>query len=236
MLAEDVLAAARAHAQAAFPRESCGFVVLVAGAQRYRPCRNLADGQAHFVLSPEDYARVEGEGELLAVVHSHPNAAPEPSEADRVMMERWGLPGLILNVPVGHWRLWPREGYRPPLVGRTISHGVLDCFTLLQDHCRERLGLKLPDFERPDDWWAKGGNFYLEGFGRTGFVDVTGQTLREHDVLLMQLRAPVPNHVGVYLGGDVLLHHVMGRLSTRETCVGFWQRITQRVVRHASRC
>ncbi|WP_410520540.1 Mov34/MPN/PAD-1 family protein [Corallococcus exiguus] len=69
-LAEDVLAAALAHAQAEFPRESCGLVVLLGGAQRNRPCRNLADGQAHFVLAPEDYARAEGEGEVAAVVHS----------------------------------------------------------------------------------------------------------------------------------------------------------------------
>ncbi|RKH93607.1 C40 family peptidase [Corallococcus sp. AB038B] len=235
-LADDVLSAALTHAQADYPRESCGLVVLVDGAQRYRPCRNLAAGQAHFVLAPEDYAQAEGEGEVVAVVHSHPNAAPEPSEADRVMMERWGLPWLILNVPVGHWRLYFPDGYRPPLVGRTFSHGVLDCYSLIQDYYWERLGLALPDFERPDDWWAKGGNLYLEGFGRAGFVDVTGKAPREHDVLLMQLRAPVPNHAGVYLGGDVLLHHVMGRLSGRETYSGFWERITQRVVRHASRC
>ncbi|WP_375745367.1 C40 family peptidase [Corallococcus interemptor] len=86
-------------------------MVLVGGDHRYRPCRNFADGQAHFVLAPEDYARAEGEGEVMAVVHSHPNAAPEPSEADRVMMARWGLPWLILNVPVGHWRLWYPDGW-----------------------------------------------------------------------------------------------------------------------------
>ncbi|MFY2562217.1 C40 family peptidase [Corallococcus terminator] len=98
-----IVLASLAHAWAEYPRESCGLVVRVAGELTYRPYRNLAEGQAHFHLAPEDFARAEADGEVVAVVHSHPNAAPEPSEADRVMCERWGLPWLIVNVPVGHW-------------------------------------------------------------------------------------------------------------------------------------
>ncbi|QQR47759.1 C40 family peptidase [Myxococcus xanthus] len=231
-----IVEGALVHARSEYPREACGLVVAASGKQRYVPCRNQAEGQAHFILHPEDYARAEAEGEVLAVVHSHPNAAPEPSEADRVSMERWGLPWLIVNVPVGHWRLWHPTGYRPPLVGRPFSHGVLDCFSLIRDYFQERLGLELPDFHRPDGWWDKGGNLYLEGYAQAGFVDVTGQPLREHDVLLMQLRAQVPNHAGVYLGADVVLHHLQNRLSGRETYSGFWERITRKVVRHRTLC
>ncbi|MCP3065729.1 NlpC/P60 family protein [Myxococcus sp. K38C18041901] len=152
------------------------------------------------------------------------------------MCERWGLPWLIVNVPVGHWQVLVPSGYRAPLVGRPFSHGVLDCFALIRDYYADVMGLALPDFERPDDWWLKGGNLYLEGYERAGFVDVTGAPLREHDVLLMQLRAPVPNHAGVYLGADVVLHHLQASLSRRETYSGFWERITRRVVRHRSLC
>ncbi|WP_163869601.1 C40 family peptidase [Myxococcus eversor] len=230
------VASAVAHARADFPRESCGLVVRVAGELVYRPCRNLAAGQAHFHLAPEDFASAESAGEVVAVVHSHPNASPEPSEADRVMCERWGLPWLIINVPVGHWQVLYPSGYRAPLLGREFSHGVLDCFSLIRDYYRETLGLELPDFERPDDWWAKGGNLYLEGYEKAGFVDVTGSPLREHDVLLMQLRAKVPNHAGVYLGADVVLHHLQASLSKRETYSGFWARVTRKVVRHRTLC
>jgi proteasome lid subunit RPN8/RPN11 len=231
-----VIATALDHAREEFPRESCGLIVRAAGELTYRSCRNLAKGQAHFHLAPEDFARAEAEGEVVAVVHSHPNASPEPSEADRVMCERWGLPWLIVNVPVGHWQVLVPSGYRAPLVGRPFSHGVLDCFSLIRDYYAEVVGLELPDFERPGDWWLKGGNLYLEGYERAGFVDVTGQALREHDVLLMQLRAPVPNHAGVYLGADVVLHHLQNSLSKRETYSGFWARVTRKVVRHRSLC
>ncbi|MBZ4402465.1 C40 family peptidase [Myxococcus sp. AS-1-15] len=232
----ELVAAALSHAREESPRESCGLIARIAGELRYRRCRNLAEGHAHFHLSPEDFALAEAEGEVVAVVHSHPNASPEPSEADRVMCERWGLPWLIVNVPVGHWQVLCPSGYRARLVGRPFSHGVLDCFSLIRDYYAEVVGLDLPDFERPDDWWQKGGNLYLEGYERAGFVDVTGAPLREHDVLLMQLRAPVPNHAGVYLGADVVLHHLQASLSRRETYSGFWERITRRVVRHRSLC
>ncbi|GEL72983.1 hypothetical protein MVI01_47670 [Myxococcus virescens] len=115
-------------------------MVAAAGEQRYVPCRKQAEGQAHFIIHPEGYAGAEAEGEVLAVVHSHPNAAPEPSETDRVSVERWGLPWLIVNVPLGYWRLWHPTGYQPLLVGRPFSHGVLDCFSLIRDYFSSTCG------------------------------------------------------------------------------------------------
>lgn len=228
----ELLEQMRAHAARDFPREACGLVV--GGA--YLPCRNLAQSQAHFIMAPEDIAAAEGRGPIEAVVHSHPNAAPEPSEADRVMMERWGVPWFIVNWPTGEVREHRPTGYRPPLIGRVFSHGVLDCFALIKDHFAQELGIEIQEFDRPDDWWAKGGNLYLEGFGAAGFIDVTGQPLRAHDVPLMELRAKVPNHAGVYLGNGVILHHVMNRLSRREAYAGFWAKITRKVVRHRALC
>ncbi|WP_043946890.1 NlpC/P60 family protein, partial [Ralstonia solanacearum] len=40
------------------------------------------------------------------------------------------------------------------------------------------------------------------------------------DVILMQVRAPVPNHAAVYLGGVQMLHHLHGRLSSRDVYGG----------------
>ncbi len=229
--------AIREHARREFPRESCGLVIREpGGAERYVPCRNLADGQTHFIAAPEDIAEAEAQGELIAVAHSHPNSAPEPSQADRVMMERWGVPWIIINVPVGHWRVWEPSGYRPSLIGREFSHGVLDCYALVKDHFAEALGIALPEFEREDDWWRKGSNLYLDNFSAAGFVDVTLEEMRPHDCPLIALNSKVPNHAAVYLGDDVILHHVMRRLSRREVYSGYWKRHTRRVVRHRELC
>ena len=232
-----ILEAAHAHALREYPREACGLVVrlpLGGPSDMYWPCVNLADGQAHFILCPQDYARAEEAGEVVGIVHSHPNGAPEPSSADRVMMEQWGVPWLIISAPLGHSAWHYPTGYEAPLVGRPFSHGVLDCFSLIRDYYRLTLGITLPEFDRPDDWWAKGANLYLDNYHSAGFRDVGDSPPQAHDVILMQVRSKVPNHGAVYLGDDVILHHVMNRLSRREVYSGFWSKITTHILRHSS--
>ena len=73
------------HAQAEQPKECCGVVCVVKGRRRYFPCRNLAaTPDEHFVMDPLDYANAEDQGEVVAVIHSHPTMNPKPSEADLV--------------------------------------------------------------------------------------------------------------------------------------------------------
>lgn len=224
------------HVIQEYPREACGLIVDKHGTEFYVPCLNLADGQAHFIMDPMDIANAEQLGVLKAVVHSHPNAPPEPSQADLVMMERWGIPWLIVNWPTGEARWHKPSGYLPPLLGREFSHGVLDCFALVRDYYKLELGIDVPDFDRPDDWWNHGGNLYLENYGKAGFVDIGEAPIQKHDVCLIQFGSPVPNHAGVYLGDGVIMHHVTKRLSRREGYSGYWQRHTQKVVRHRTLC
>src|SRR5260364_213270 len=49
--------------------------------EHYVPFCNLAASDAHFILHPEDYAAAEEAGEVVCIVHSHPNLPPLPSEA-----------------------------------------------------------------------------------------------------------------------------------------------------------
>jgi proteasome lid subunit RPN8/RPN11 len=101
----------------------------------YIACTNAATDPADaFVLDPRDYAAAADEGTVLAIVHSHPNASAHPSMADRVMCERSGLPWLIMGWPSGVMTRTEPVGWRAPLVGREFHHGVLDCYTLIQDY------------------------------------------------------------------------------------------------------
>ena len=189
---------ARQHAARDFPREACGLVVVAKGRERYVPCRNAAVGTEHFEMPAEDYAAAEDLGEVMAVVHSHPNASAEPSQADRVACEASGLPWHIIAWPADDVRTIEPCGYQAPLVGRHFAHGILDCYSLVVDwYARER-GIDLPDFERHDDWWAKGGDLYMQHYAEAGFR-VVSQDTPEHpgDVSLMQVRARVQNEGGV---------------------------------------
>lgn len=229
---EAIVAAVRAHAAREAPREACGVVTVERGRRRYRPCRNVSGGDAEFEIHAEDWAAAEDAGEVVQVVHSHPYGAPEPSQADRVGCERSGLPWLIVNHPLGHWTEIRPCGYRAPLVGRAFCHGVLDCYTLIRDYYAEQLGIALPDFARAERWWEKGGDLYRQHFAEAGFAAVETSALREHDVILMRVASPVPNHAAVYLGGQVMLHHLQGRLSSRDVYGGWYQLNTTQVLRH----
>lgn len=247
--------AVRAHAVAEYPRECCGLVVMVDGKETYRPCRNTAQGSEHFVLAAEDFAAAADAGEVIAVVHSHPDYPPTPSEADRVACEASGLPWFIVtvakgddgNVQAGEIRGFVPEGYKAPLIGRPFAHGVLDCYTLVRDWYERERGVVLPDFHREDDWWERGDNLYLKHYEEAGFRPLSaGEALEPGDVILMQIRSPKdPNHAGIFIGStglkespnlhpvpNAMLHHLHGQHSERVVYGGYWEEVTRLVLRY----
>jgi len=218
-----------AHATHEFPREACGVIVTSHGRDAYLPCVNLAQNNEHFVIDPADYAAAEDKGEVTAIVHSHPVTAPNPSQADLIGIEKSGIPWVIVNPLSGAHTITNPTGYTAPLIGREFSHGVLDCLTLIQDYYLS-IGIQLPQSERENEWWLKGQNLYLDLYEDWGFVEVAEPQL--HDVVLIKMGSPVPNHGAIYLGDNIILHHVMRRLSCRDVFGGYWQRHATHYLRH----
>lgn len=223
-----------AQALADSPRESCGLLVAVGNKDRYVPCRNIApDPEETFTLAPQDYLAARRLGKVLAVCHSHPKTSEEPSKADLAACEKLGLPWYILSVATLQINRIAPSGYVVPLLGREFVHAVLDCYALIRDYYAQTLSVSLPDFEREDLWWDKGQNLYMDNFEKAGFRVV--HDLRVHDVLLMQLRSKkVPNHAAVYLGDDLIMQHLSGRLSSRDPYGGQWLKHTTHRLRHES--
>jgi len=218
------------HAWREYPRECCGLILNIAGAETYFPCKNIAENQIDFIIDPIDYARAEDTGQIIAIVHSHCNISPRPSQVDLVSCEATGLPWHIVSIPNEAWFTHYPTGYKAPLIGREFSHGVLDCYSLIRDWYKEKLGIELMDFDRVERWWDKGGNLYFENIKKGGFEIV--DDLQPNDLILMQVRSSVINHGAVYLGNDIIIHHVMNRLSSRETYSGFWEKVTRCVIRY----
>ncbi len=229
-----IVSAVREHAAREAPRECCGVVVAVDGRQVYRACRNLSPVDAQFDIDPLDLIAAGREGEIKAICHSHVFVSAQPSPADLVECERSGLPWLIVNHPTGaaHW--FEPSGYEAPLLGRVFVHGVLDCYALVRDWYRRELGVDLMDFKRPDDWWLHGGDLYRENFARAGFVPVEMSALKRGDMIVMTVRSKVPNHAAVYLGDQVILQHLQGRLSSRDVYGGWFLKNTTHRMRHTS--
>lgn len=229
----DSRAAALEHARRDAPRESCGLLVVTRGRERYAPCRNDAQGTEHFVLNADDYAAAEDSGDVVAVVHSHPGASPKPSQADRVACERTGLPWYIVNPATEQWAECQPEGYRAPLVGRQFVHGCVDCYSLIRDWYAQERSVTLPDFERRDGWWHGEQDLYLDNFQRAGFERTDDP--QHGDVVLMRVQSRKVNHGGILLDGGIILHHLQGRLSSREVYGGYWQKVTHCVLRYVGK-
>jgi proteasome lid subunit RPN8/RPN11 len=224
--------AAEAHAAQEYPREACGLIISVKGKERYYPCRNVAESaMEHFTIAPEDYAAAEDIGDIVAVVHSHPNANPAPSEADKVACEASGVPWHIVGYPVVRWAELKPTGYRAPLIGRQFVFGVLDCYSLARDFYREEMRIELPDFPRTDGFWKRGENLYVDNFSKMGF-QITDQ-LEYGCGVLMKIQSDITNHAAVYVGNDVILHHLYGRLSCRETYGnGYYRKHTTHILKY----
>jgi proteasome lid subunit RPN8/RPN11 len=222
ILSETVKAKFVEQAKAECPREACGLVIIKNGKQVYYPAKNLAKGSDNFILDPLDYEKADTAGEIVAVIHSHPNMSAKPSQADLVACEGSGLPWFICGIPSEQWEYIEPSGYIAPLVGRQWSHGVLDCYAIIRDWYAQEKNISLLDFERSDEWWKMGGNLYLDNFEKAGFKRITLEELSCGDVILMTVNSTVPNHGAIYLGDNMILHHVHGRLSTRDIFGGYW--------------
>lgn len=219
-----------AHAKAEYPRECCGVVIIFKGREKYIPCRNVSPELGNFIIDKEDYANAEDIGEIVKIVHSHPSESPNPSAADLVAIEQTGIPWIIVNPLTEVFTETSPSGYKAPLIGRPFYHGLLDCYALVRDYYKSELNIDLPNYTREADWWDKGFNLYTDNLEHAGFRRVSD--LQKHDMIVMYLNSRVPNHAGVYLGDGIILHHVQGRLSSRDVYGGSWLKNTWCYARH----
>jgi proteasome lid subunit RPN8/RPN11 len=220
------------HALENMPRESCALLIDRGGKEDIILCKNISVPNDQFILDPKCYLFASLEGEIIAVIHSHCFAPPIPSSADKISCEESNLPWHICSVPNGTWGSFQPSGYKAPLIGREFSHGILDCYSLIRDYFKETLSIEIPDFQRDYEWWSHGLDLYKENFEKAGFFEIEHRDLKEHDCILMQIHSKVMNHAAVYLGKDVMLHHLTGRLSRREIFGGYYKKHSGKYLRH----
>lgn len=166
------------------------------------------DPQNFFSVSKRDIGVAMSKG-LLAIVHSHPNGVSAPSEADMESQISTNVPWGVLStdgVTAGDLAWWGAPDQAPPLIGRPFRHGITDCYALIKDFYHIELGITLPEFPRSWEWWNEGGAGFTSGFPAAGFTVIDESEALPGDVWLAQIRSEVPNHGGVLLEGELILH------------------------------
>jgi proteasome lid subunit RPN8/RPN11 len=245
---DDTLTAAmRLHAEACFPQEACGFIIGKGKKAQFMPCTNAAEQpELHFLISHTDYARAEDEGEILAIWHSHPNDSFEPSEADLAGCEASELPWLISSIRMidgslvhEGTRLVKPSGLRVDYIGRPYIFGTFDCYSLVVDYYEREYGIRLDRFPnlRINQWWRRDLDILHESAWRElGFDKVKDGDFQHGDVLCIAMDSEVANHVALYVTGDIILHHLVNRLSRRETFGPYWYSRVKLHLRHRTKC
>ncbi|KTC36158.1 hydrolase Nlp/P60, partial [Pseudomonas sp. ABAC61] len=201
-----ILAAVQKHAAAEYPRECCGLILAVGRKQLYFPCANVAtEPTEEFRIAPEQYAEAEEQGEVIGIVHSHPDATSRPSARDLAMCEATALPWHILSWPEGDLRTVSPSG-STLLLRRPFVHGAWDCWQVCADWYKREWGLEFEAFKRDDGWWeqAAGPSLYEQAYEAAGFYRVD-QPQRGDMIVMAVGRTAHPNHAGIYLGSDPAL-------------------------------
>ena len=215
MLTKKVMADINAHALETSPHECCGLVVQIGRKLRYIRCDNIfmdptgtRSTRDSFAISSEAWIAAEDMGEVIRVIHSHPGQSePTPSLGDVNGCNGSGITWGIIGDNGAYIEIDPVEA---PLCGRRFVLGITDCYGLVMAwHAKQ--GVVLPDFRVPYEWWTRGENLYMENWYKTGFRECPENT--PGAMVIMQVAADVPNHAGIYIPGDQLLHHTFGALS-----------------------
>jgi len=211
MFNSDVLSAIVQHAEAEFPKESCGFVLN----DEYVPIENVHDEPTkHFAIHPKEYINANRVSTLQAIVHSHPNGELEPSWDDLQVQLKTNVPWVI--APKGSRLFWFGEGVPiEPLLGRTFRFNVQDCAVAARDWFYDKYQIKVNLPPRKAKWWKEDQYWAFNQLKECGFVAVSGDYL-EGDILLMTIGSAVMSHLAVCLGGDKMYHHLVNSISKVE--------------------
>jgi proteasome lid subunit RPN8/RPN11 len=239
-------AAAMAHAESEYPKECVGVISLDG---EYIPLENVSPNpETTFCVSEADdfeYVTLDENGKprVAAMLHSQCYAKGEVEPAligpSREDMQQclatkctWGLIpciGGIAEKPL----YWGEFLLDTPLLNRPFIPQVTDCCNAIRSFYWQIYGIHLHECPRDWDWWHNGGNLYEENFKLAGFEEISMADALPGDVVLAQLRSPVPNHAVVLLDAGLMYHHPQQMLSVREP-IGRWRSYAIKALRHKS--
>lgn len=209
LMPRDIEDQIRADAVARYPEESIGCI----SKGKYIAFKNVAEKPRLMALPErEKYQNMLIDGEIEAMVHSHPDAPFCPSKADMISQIEMAIPCGLVGVYNGactRVALWGDQLERMDLIKRPFQHGISDCYEAIRDHYFVKKNILMKQFPRDWEWWTpkNSENMYLDFFETAGFYKVDPEDAKPDDVILFKIRSEKHNHAGVFLGNYGFYHH-----------------------------
>jgi proteasome lid subunit RPN8/RPN11 len=224
------------HALEKPKEEVCGIIFLN---ERFEPaavkCRNThPDPESSFKISLDELYFVKNKYKILALYHSHPNSPATPTPCDVNNSEENGYPMYIYSVSEDSFYLYrPAADFIRPLKGRPFAMDVNTCLTCVLDYFAQKYGPpkqgSLKNFVVPND--IKSANNKILEIAKNSHkfcpvkleeVDIKSP-IEQDDVLVMNPGLThAPYHLGVISKQGMILHHILGQLSTEGELRDLW--------------
>lgn len=216
--------------------EVCGFIYCTDTDAAIHPCRNIAeDRTVAFEIDPQDYIAARSLGRLYGVYHSHPVGGAVFSPDDLDTANELALPFYVYAILTGEWAAYVPPSYTVPPTTVSWIWGLADCFSTVQHHYRQVLGIHLTDHDRDETFATTHPRAILDHIESDGFINLGPDVslAREHDVLLFSSDHHYPHHLAICLGHSRILHHPRGHLSRIDDLDGKWLKALVGVLRYA---
>ena len=155
----------RQFAEAAHPKETCGFILQDSSVVE---CTNTSIEPDTFTISAQDTAKYYDDA--VACWHSHANYSGF-SPADIKACKQLNLPYAVWNCS-GSESFWLDPQQSAGLLERPWNYGVYDCYSAVRDWYWQQMGVAMGDYERlyEGEWSTRGFTHFEENFAAEGFT------------------------------------------------------------------
>jgi len=227
----DIIEQCKIYAEEKAPEEMCGFIIED-DEYRFIPIENIAkDKINNFSISVSEYIKYADD--LCCIVHSH-NNSPHVSAEDQQLQKRADVQCGIMFLKNGKYSsdIFFGGNVRQDLLGRPFVFGAYDCFSIVRDYYYKELNINLPNIIREYGFWNDrevGGILKpaedIINNNLNDFIKTDINNIEKGDIITMNIQGKVTNHLAVYIGNGLILHHLNSKLSTREPVYGYMNMI-----------
>lgn len=219
-----------------YPNEACAYIIK----NKLVPVNNISETpDRNFELSLEDSLL---QFKASGFIHSHPNGPFWPSGADMISQKSCKVPFGIVTCTKDSCStsIWLHDNNLSiQLEERPFIHGIFDCYSLIRAYYKQAQNLVIPDFPRDMSWWEKDKNgnhpdLYMRNFELAGFKEIDkDDQMQIGDGILMSIQTNVVSHAAVYIGDGLLLHHLRGKISKKDSATA-WRKFYTKIVRYGN--
>jgi proteasome lid subunit RPN8/RPN11 len=208
-----------------YPQEACGLLIN----DTFYSTENVAEDPVNFFkFSEKASKRLARLQTPYCILHSHTAETFEhdpraPSEEDMQCQKNSDVPWGIVHCDGENVTdiLWFGPPSDSELEGRNYIPNVQDCFTIARDYIWQQRQLDIGTHPRPADWETWNPHYITMNYASLGFVEVSEP--EEGDIVLFSIGSQYINHIGVYLGSGVFIHHLYNRCSAKDS-LSKWKR------------